>query len=92
MIGETSRGGQADNAEGGLELRRSLPSQVRILPNLALGARGGLAQACIGLGEPGRPIGPWSLRTGAPNESATRRDWNPDAHEIAHGTGRDTPG
>jgi hypothetical protein len=29
-------------------------------------------------------------RTGAPETSATRRDRNPDAHEIAHGTRRDT--
>jgi hypothetical protein len=30
--------------------------------------------ACIGLAVPGRPIGPWSRRTGAPEASATRRD------------------
>src|SRR5215207_10463875 len=29
--------------------------------------------ACIGLAVPGRPIGPWSRRTGAPEASATRR-------------------
>jgi hypothetical protein len=28
----------------------------------------------IGLAVPGRPIGPWSRRTGAPEASATRRD------------------
>jgi hypothetical protein len=48
--------------------------------------------ACISLAMPGRPIGPWSRRTGAPEASATRRDPDPDAHSIAHGTGRDTPG
>ena len=30
--------------------------------------------ACIGLAVPGRPIGPWSPRTGAPEASATGRD------------------
>jgi hypothetical protein len=30
--------------------------------------------ACIGLAVPGRPIGPWSRRTGAPEASATGRD------------------
>ena len=33
--------------------------------------------------------GPWSRRTGAPEASATGTS---DAHEIAHGTGRDTRG
>ena len=33
-----------------------------------------VAQALIGLAVPGRPIGPWSRRTGAPKASATRRD------------------
>jgi hypothetical protein len=33
--------------------------------------------AVIGLAVPGRPIGPWSRRTGAPEASATRRDRNP---------------
>ena len=31
----------------------------------------------IGLAVPGRPIGPWSRRTGAPEASATGRDRNP---------------
>ena len=31
----------------------------------------------IGLAVPGRPIGPWPRRTGAPEASATRRDWRP---------------
>jgi hypothetical protein len=35
--------------------------------------------------------GPWSRRTGAPKASATGRDRTPEAHEIAHGTRRDTP-
>jgi len=30
--------------------------------------------AWIGLAVPGRPIGPWSRRTGAPEASATGRD------------------
>jgi hypothetical protein len=51
-----------------------------------------VVKACIGLAVPGRPIGPWSRRTGAPEASTTRRDRNPDAHEIAHGTRHDTPG
>ena len=46
----------------------------------------------IGLAVPGRPIGPWSRRTGAPEASATGRARTPDAHEIAHRTRRDTPG
>jgi hypothetical protein len=45
-----------------------------------------------GLVVPGRPIGPWSRRTGAPEASATTRDRNSVAHEIAHGTHRGTPG
>jgi hypothetical protein len=49
-------------------------------------------EAGIGLAVPGRPIGPWSRRTGAPEASATRRDRNSDAHGVAHGTGRGTPG
>jgi hypothetical protein len=32
--------------------------------------------ACIGLAVPGRPIGPWSRRTGAPQASATGRNRN----------------
>jgi hypothetical protein len=31
----------------------------------------------IGLAVPGRPIGPWSRRTGAPEASATGRDRTP---------------
>jgi hypothetical protein len=38
---------------------------------------GSVAQACIGLAVPGRPIGPWSRRVGAPEASATRRDRKP---------------
>jgi hypothetical protein len=34
-------------------------------------------KARIGLAVPGRPIGPWSRRTGAPEASATGRDRNP---------------
>jgi hypothetical protein len=42
-------------------------------------------------------ISPWpiqnlSRRTGAPQASATGRDRNPDAHEIAHGTRHDATG
>jgi hypothetical protein len=36
--------------------------------------------ARIGLAVPGRPIGPWSRRTGAPKASATRRDRSPPVH------------
>jgi hypothetical protein len=36
-----------------------------------------VVEACIGLAAPGRPIGPWSRRTGAPEASATRRDRTP---------------
>jgi hypothetical protein len=42
----------------------------------------------IGLAVPGRPIGPWSPRTGAPESSATGRDRNPEA---AHGLLTDCP-
>ena len=60
-----------------LDLHMSLPSQVTSLPDLALGAGGRLVEACIGLAVPGRPIGPWSRRTGAPKASATGRDRKP---------------
>jgi hypothetical protein len=30
-----------------------------------------VVKACIGLAVPGRPIGPWSRRTGSPEASAT---------------------
>jgi hypothetical protein len=33
-----------------------------------------LAEALIGLAVPGRPIGPWPRRTGAPEASATGQD------------------
>ena len=33
-----------------------------------------VVMAVIGLAVPGRPIGPWSRRTGAPEASATGRD------------------
>jgi hypothetical protein len=36
--------------------------------------------ALIGLAVPGRPIGPWSRRTGAPQASATGRDRSPPVH------------
>ena len=36
-----------------------------------------MVEACIGLAVPGRPIGPWSRRTGAPEASATGRDRTP---------------
>jgi hypothetical protein len=67
-----------------------MPSQVISPADLALGAGGRLVEACIGLAVPGRQIGPWPRRTGAPEASATGRDRNPDAHEIAHGTRRNT--
>jgi hypothetical protein len=47
---------------------------VATAPDLALQAGGQLVKACIGLAVPGRPIGPWSRRTGAPEASATGRD------------------
>src|SRR4029453_14941957 len=52
----------------------SVPSQVTIPPDLALGAGVGWSRPCIGLAVAGRPIGPRSLRTGAPEAFATRRD------------------
>jgi hypothetical protein len=55
-------------------------------------SRNSCVKAYIGLAVPGRPIGPWSRRTGAPQASATRRDRDPDAQEVAHGTRHDTPG
>jgi hypothetical protein len=51
-----------------------------------------MGEACIGLAVPGRPIGPWSRRTGAPEASATDGTGTSDAHGIAHGTRRDSPG
>jgi hypothetical protein len=53
------------------------PSRGHPVPVLE---QGRLAQACIGLAVPGRPIGPWSRRTGAPKASATRRDRSPPVH------------
>jgi hypothetical protein len=50
-----------------------------------------VVMALIGLAVPGRPIGPWSPRSGAPQASATGPDRNPNTLEVAHGTGRDTP-
>jgi uncharacterized protein len=44
--------------------------------------------AVIGLAVPGRPIGPWSRRTGAPEASATRRDRNP---RCSRSCSRDAP-
>jgi hypothetical protein len=35
-------------------------------------------ETCIDLAVPGRPIGPWSRRTGAPEASATRQDAEPE--------------
>jgi hypothetical protein len=46
----------------------------------------------IGRPGPARPIGPWWRRIGAPEASAARRTGTPDAHEIAHGTCRNSPG
>jgi hypothetical protein len=45
-------------------------------------------EACIGLAVPGRPIGPWSRRTGAPEASATGRDRNP---RCSRDCSQDTP-
>jgi hypothetical protein len=67
------------------------PQPAVIRPQVRIYGMQGV-KAWIGLAVPGRPIDPWSRRTGAPQASATRRDRNPDAHAIAHGTRRDTPG
>jgi uncharacterized protein YegP (UPF0339 family) len=52
--------------------------------------------ACVGLAVPGRPIGPWSRRTGAPQAAATGRDRKPRAaHALLTGpseTGRNSAG
>ena len=45
-------------------------------------------KACIGLAVPGRPIGPRSRRTGAPEASATGRDRNP---RCSRDCSRDAP-
>jgi hypothetical protein len=37
-----------------------------------------------GLAVPGRPIGPWSRRTRAPEASATRRDRSPSGTRWVH--------
>jgi hypothetical protein len=53
------------------------PSHGRLVAHLLglpLGAGGRLAEALIGLAVPGRPIGPWPRRTGAPEASATGQD------------------
>jgi hypothetical protein len=73
----------------------------RTFPDLGRGSRPKLhgmqgVKALIGLAVPGRPIGPWSRRTGAPEASATGRDRNPEpAHGLLTGlaaTGRDGAG
>jgi hypothetical protein len=72
-------GPRADNhgqPQSSRELRRSPSSQVTAAPDLALGAGDQFVEACVGLAVPGRPIGPWSRRTGAPEASATR--WGPE--------------
>jgi hypothetical protein len=46
----------------------------------AVGAADRRSRAFIGLAVPGRPIGPWSRRTGAPEASATGRDRSPPVH------------
>jgi hypothetical protein len=50
-------------------------------------------EARFGLAVPGRPIGPWSRRTGAPEASATGRD-RPSvrAGSVAHRDHRGTSG
>jgi hypothetical protein len=63
---ERSRADNHGQRQSCCDLRRSPPSQVTIWPDLALGAGGHMVEACIGLAVPGRPIGPWSRRTGAP--------------------------
>jgi hypothetical protein len=77
----------ADNhgqRQGGLDLRRSLPSQVTDRPDLALQAGGRTADACIGLAVPGRAIrsrvaeGPAS-----PTASATGGE-RADCAELGH--------
>jgi hypothetical protein len=44
---------------------------------ISFASKWSVGRACIGLAVPGRPIGPWSRRTGAPKAVATGRDWNP---------------
>ena len=51
-------------------------------------SRWSMVKACIGLAVPGRPIGPWSRRTGAPEASATGRDRNP---RCSRDCSRDAP-
>jgi hypothetical protein len=48
--------------------------------------------AGIGLAVPGRPIGPWSRRTGAPEASATRRDRSPRCSRDCSRDGTRHPG
>ena len=50
------------------------------------------AQAGIGLAVSGRPIGPWSRRTGAPEASATRRDRSPRCSRDCSRDGTRPPG
>ena len=74
---ERSRADNHGQHEGGLDLRRSLPSQVRNMADLALGAGGHLVEACIGLAVPGRPnqaLDAWGR--GSPSATNVRR-WAP---------------
>src|SRR5688500_18551548 len=53
----------------------SEPDRVKASP------AGSSLDACIGLAVPGRPIGPWSRRTAAPEAPATSRTGS----QLAHG-------
>jgi hypothetical protein len=46
----------------------------------------------IGLAVPGRPIGPLVAEDRSAEGVRDRTGPTPDAHEVAHGTRRDTPG
>jgi hypothetical protein len=85
-----SHGQRTDVCDLGCSLRRLVARPVE----LALQARGRLIEACIGLAVPGRPIGPWSRRTGAPQASATGRDRSRSvrAGSVAHRDHRGTSG
>ena len=79
----------ASAIKGTESVRRTEPSaeidQIGQYPAVPL-------DASIGLAVPGRPVGPWSRRTGAPQASATGRDRNPRCSRDCSRDGPRYPG
>jgi len=74
---DRSRADNHGQCNGGRDLRRLPSDQLAIILELALQAGGRLVAGMDWLAVPGRLIGPWWRRTGAPEVSATRWDRRP---------------